>query len=194
MNESAGTNVPDTAGQNVTGQPPEARLGPWSAVAGQGSAPNAPVVSAPADGATGTSVAPTLDVTVTDPDSNPMNVTFYGRPVGRSTPPDFALGVSAGYAVLLGEHPEHAVRAVSGADAVARGHARAIQHAVRDPRGRRRAEHRRRRRRMDACFSGDVHVGERGHAVQHRPRQPRHLHHGYGQPVRRHVPADPIPG
>ena len=32
-------------------------------------------------------------MTVTDPDNNPMNVTFYGRPVAGLTPPDFSLGV-----------------------------------------------------------------------------------------------------
>ena len=94
MNESAGTNVPDTAGQNVTGTTSGGPTWvPGAPFTGQGTAPDAPIVSAPADGATGTSVAPTLDVTVSDPDSNPMNVTFYGRPVGQSTPPDFSLGV-----------------------------------------------------------------------------------------------------
>ena len=33
----------------------------------------------PSDGATGVSTSPTLEVTVSDPDSNPMDVTFYGR-------------------------------------------------------------------------------------------------------------------
>ena len=34
----------------------------------------------PADGATGVSTSPTLSVEVSDPDSNPMTVTFFGRP------------------------------------------------------------------------------------------------------------------
>ncbi len=37
------------------------------------------------------STSPTLDVTVTDPDSDPMDVTFYGRPAGPAAPPDFTV-------------------------------------------------------------------------------------------------------
>ena len=95
MNETAGANVPDTSGNSIAGTAVNGPLwvSPGAPFAGQGSAPAAPVVSAPVDGATGQSVAPTLDVTVTDPDTNPMNVTFYGRPVAGLTPPDFSLGV-----------------------------------------------------------------------------------------------------
>ena len=38
-------------------------------------------------------MTPTLDVTVTDPDDDPMNVTFFGRPVTGATPTDFTIGV-----------------------------------------------------------------------------------------------------
>ena len=43
-------------------------------------APSAPSNPAPATGATGQSTSPTLSVKVTDPDANPMTVTFFGRP------------------------------------------------------------------------------------------------------------------
>ena len=87
--------MPDTSGSDIDGTASGGPtwVSPGAPFAGQGSAPAAPVVSAPVDGATGQSVAPTLDVTVTDPDTNPMNVTFYGRPVAGLTPPDFSLGV-----------------------------------------------------------------------------------------------------
>ena len=44
------------------------------------SAPDAPTVIAPSDGATGVGASPTLDVGVSDPDSDPLTVTYYGRP------------------------------------------------------------------------------------------------------------------
>ena len=43
-------------------------------------APNAPTLNSPANGATGISTSPTLSVGVSDPDTNPMTVTFFGRP------------------------------------------------------------------------------------------------------------------
>jgi hypothetical protein len=43
--------------------------------------PNAPTMNAPADGAIGVSTSPTLRVNVSDPDSNALTVTFYGRSV-----------------------------------------------------------------------------------------------------------------
>ena len=43
-------------------------------------APNAPTLNSPADGATGVGTSPTLSVGVSDPDANPMTVTFFGRP------------------------------------------------------------------------------------------------------------------
>lgn len=41
--------------------------------------PNQPTLVAPANGAPGQSTSPTLTVNVTDPESNPMTVTFFGR-------------------------------------------------------------------------------------------------------------------
>jgi len=46
---------------------------------------------APLDGATDVEANPTLSVTVTDPDSQPLDVTFYGREVGGTTPDDFTI-------------------------------------------------------------------------------------------------------
>jgi parallel beta-helix repeat protein len=42
--------------------------------------PDAPTLNAPSDGATGVSTSPTLDVGVSDPDGDPLTVTYYGRP------------------------------------------------------------------------------------------------------------------
>ena len=43
-------------------------------------APNAPTVNAPSNSATGISTSPILDVSVSDPDGNPLTVTFFSRP------------------------------------------------------------------------------------------------------------------
>ena len=43
--------------------------------------PNVPTLNGPADGATGVGTSPTLDVGVSDPDGDPLTVTFYGRPL-----------------------------------------------------------------------------------------------------------------
>ncbi len=45
------------------------------------SAPNAPTVNSPANAATGIDTSPTLDVHVSDPDGDPLTVTFFGRPL-----------------------------------------------------------------------------------------------------------------
>jgi len=45
-------------------------------------APNAPALVQPGDDATGVSTSPTLEVAVSDPNGDAMDVTFYGRPVG----------------------------------------------------------------------------------------------------------------
>jgi hypothetical protein len=54
-------------------------------------APNPPALVQPADSATDFSTSPTLKVTVTDPDSDPMNVSFYGRAAGETAGEDFTL-------------------------------------------------------------------------------------------------------
>ena len=48
--------------------------------------PNQPALVSPADAATGVMTPPTLSVTVTDPESNPMTVRFYGRAKSAPTP------------------------------------------------------------------------------------------------------------
>lgn len=53
--------------------------------------PQAPVLVAPANGATGQSLSPTLSVAVSDPDASPVNVTFFGRPAGAGPAADFTL-------------------------------------------------------------------------------------------------------
>jgi hypothetical protein len=54
-------------------------------------APNPPVLVQPADSATDVSTSPTLEVTVTDSDSDPMNVSFYGRAAGETAGEDFTI-------------------------------------------------------------------------------------------------------
>ena len=50
---------------------------------------NAPTItlSAPADGATGVALSPTLDAVPSDVDGDALDVTFYGRPVAGTVPP-----------------------------------------------------------------------------------------------------------
>jgi uncharacterized repeat protein (TIGR02543 family) len=53
-------------------------------------APYPPTLIAPANGATGVTTSPTLNVSVSDPESNSLSVTFYGR-VPNTYKPDFSL-------------------------------------------------------------------------------------------------------
>ena len=46
-------------------------------------APDAPILNAPADDATGVASPVTLDVSVSDSDADPLTVTYFGRPQGR---------------------------------------------------------------------------------------------------------------
>jgi hypothetical protein len=62
--------------------------GVQAAPQGPSASPNQPTLVSPADGATGVATQPTLSVSVTDPENEPMTVRFYGRV--KSTPtPDF---------------------------------------------------------------------------------------------------------
>jgi hypothetical protein len=63
-------------------------------------APAAPVLVSPADAATGVGTSPTLDVTVSDIDTNATNVTFFGREVGAPT----WQNLGTAYAVASGAH------------------------------------------------------------------------------------------
>ncbi len=56
-------------------------------------APTQPVLVSPLNNATGVGTSPVLSVTVSDPDSEPMNVTFYGRVAGGSTGENFTIVV-----------------------------------------------------------------------------------------------------
>ncbi len=49
-------------------------------------APDQPVLVSPADNATGVSTSPNLDVTASDPNGDNLTVTYYGRPVGTTSP------------------------------------------------------------------------------------------------------------
>jgi hypothetical protein len=49
-------------------------------------APDQPTLVNPSNGATGVSLSPELRVNVTDPDADPLDVTFYGREDGTSPP------------------------------------------------------------------------------------------------------------
>ena len=55
-------------------------------------APDAPTLVQPTDNATAVSTSPTLEVTVTDTDLNPMDISFYGRPTA-ATAEDFTIVV-----------------------------------------------------------------------------------------------------
>jgi uncharacterized repeat protein (TIGR02543 family) len=50
------------------------------------SAPDQPVALAPLDGSTGIGTSPGLEVTVSDPEADAMDVTFYGRAAGTGAP------------------------------------------------------------------------------------------------------------
>jgi PKD repeat protein len=75
----------------VTASESIAVITPTLTITDENQAPSLPVVNAPADGATGVPLTPTLDVHVSDPDENDLTVTFYGRRVLTSTAPDFTL-------------------------------------------------------------------------------------------------------
>lgn len=51
-------------------------------------APDQPVLLEPANGATGVSTNPTLEIIVSDPNEDNLTVTFYGRPSGTTVPGD----------------------------------------------------------------------------------------------------------
>jgi hypothetical protein len=54
-------------------------------------APDQPAVVQPLNGASGVSTSPTLTVNVSDPDLDPLDVTFYGRPVAGGAGEDFTI-------------------------------------------------------------------------------------------------------
>ncbi len=75
----------------VTASESVAVITPTITITDQNQAPSLPILNAPADGASGVPLTPTLDVHVSDPDGNDLTVTFYGRRVLTSTAPDFTV-------------------------------------------------------------------------------------------------------
>ena len=81
MNENTGTSIASSVGTF----PGTLTNGPlWVAGSSFNIAPPlppaAPTINAPLDGATGIGIAPTLNVAATDPNGDPLTVTFFGRP------------------------------------------------------------------------------------------------------------------
>ncbi len=94
LNEGTGTAVSGSAGTTVNGTIMGSN---WAWAGGApfdiviNDPPDEPVLNAPADYATGVSTSPTLDVTVSDPEGDPMSVTFYGRANTGTVGPAFSL-------------------------------------------------------------------------------------------------------
>lgn len=88
LDEEAGAVIVDSASQIATGtaltnDPSPVPGAPFDAIINV--TPSAPVLVQPGDTAVGVSTSPTLEVTVTDPEADPMTVTFYGRPLTTSS-------------------------------------------------------------------------------------------------------------
>ena len=82
LNEGTGSSLADSSTNSISGA---AVGGPawvdgFVPPASGNTPPDAPTLNAPSDGATGVSASPTLDVGVSDPDGDPLTVTYYGRP------------------------------------------------------------------------------------------------------------------
>ena len=83
LNEGSGSSLADNSGNATNGASvagPSWVPGFVPPSSGNG-APDAPTLNAPTDAATGIGLSPTLDVTVSDPDADPLTVTYYGRPL-----------------------------------------------------------------------------------------------------------------
>ena len=104
-------------------------------------APSQPVLNTPANGATGQSTSPTLSVNVSDPDGDPLAVTFYGRPCRRVGAGRLHPGGLAGHAALLRRCDARGD--LHGADAMDRQQPRRAEHPLRHPPRRHRRAHRR---------------------------------------------------
>ncbi len=88
LNEAPGTDVTDSiataANGTITGSGYSWVAGFVAAAAGN-TAPDAPSLNSPGNAATGIGTSPTLDVDVSDPDGDPLTVTYYGRPFASGT-------------------------------------------------------------------------------------------------------------
>ncbi|MEO8424403.1 MAG: LamG-like jellyroll fold domain-containing protein, partial [Actinomycetota bacterium] len=91
MNEGSGPTATGSVGSIDGTLTAGVTWGPGAPLGPTGEAPAAPVVVSPANGATGVGQSPTLDVTVSDPDSSNLNVTFYGRQFAAPAGQDFTL-------------------------------------------------------------------------------------------------------
>ncbi len=95
MDEGSGPTIASSAGTTVdgtlTGGPVFVTGTPFVSTAN--AAPNVPTNVAPADGATGVSVNPTLQVAVNDPNGDQLTTSFYGRTAGSSAAEDFTIVV-----------------------------------------------------------------------------------------------------
>ena len=85
LNEGSGTSVGDSmptpANGTITVTGYSWVAGAPVTAAGSNTAPDAPTLNAPSDAATDVVLSPTLDVDVSDPDGDPLTVTYYGRPL-----------------------------------------------------------------------------------------------------------------
>ena len=150
LNEGAGTTAFDSSGSGINGT---LTNGPtWvEGFVVPPPGPNAPTVNAPVDGATGIPTSPTLDVSVSDPGSGPLNVTFRGRPKASGVFQTIATNTS----VPSGTNtttPWAGPRRGSGVRVVRQGRQRHLRHDRPDvdihddqrcrPRSRRRGRHR----------------------------------------------------
>ena len=94
LNETGGTTVFDSTVNPVNGTITGSG---WTRTTGApfnlvfNNAPNMPVLNTPANGATGQTTSPNLSVNVSDPESQPLNVTFFGRATNGPPAADFTL-------------------------------------------------------------------------------------------------------
>ena len=92
FSEGTGTTISDTSGNGLHGTVIGTNyLWVSGAPFRLNQAPGQPVLQAPLNGATGVATSPTLNVAVTDPDGDPMAVTFFGRPVPAGAAPEFTI-------------------------------------------------------------------------------------------------------
>ena len=146
FSEGSGTTAADSAGSahgTLTGTFAWVSGAP---LGGTNTAPDLPVLVAPADGASGISPAPSLQVTGSDPDGGNVTVTLHGR---RAT------GTARDFTIVALPDTQHYVEIpptpdLHRADAVDRQQPDGAQHRVRDAAGRHHAEQRCRRARVAA--------------------------------------------
>jgi VCBS repeat-containing protein len=95
MNEGTGSTIGSTPAPTINGTLVNGPL--WVTgtpfVSTANSAPNVPTNVAPADGATGVSANPTLQVEVSDPNGGQLTTSFYGRTAGPGAAEDFTIVV-----------------------------------------------------------------------------------------------------